>query len=151
MKKIKSLLLILTCAFLVVGCGEKTSQTTSTKNEETLTEVQTGIYIGEANETTGYVPKLTLNDDKTYEFKISKPLTYNGSYHVDNNMLILTLSEDKSFTFSSKDGKLSLNEEIPNTITKGTKFSLWGSFTAEVIEKEEPEEESTEETVEENQ
>lgn len=146
MQKRKTILtLIIVSILLLSGCSK------SKPIGEELKEVTPGIYIATiepSEEGTTFIPQLLLNEDKTFEFKPSNRVVYNGNYHVDNNMLILTLSESKNFTFSSINGKLTLNEEIPETLPKTTHFTLWGSFKEEKIEKEIPQTEiSTEETI----
>lgn len=128
----KNKIILLTSIFLLIlisltGCKKE-------EITESLTEIEPGIYIGEQNEDTNFIPKLTLNEDKSFEFNTSKTYKYDGQYHVDNNMVILTITEDKSFTFSKKDGDLKINEEIPGSINKNTKFHLWGSFKSNTIE-----------------
>ena len=128
-KKMKVILLFtLILSLFLFGCGKEET--------EELTEIEPGVYIGEQIKDSNFIPKLTLKEDKSFEFQTSKTYTYNGQYHVDNNMAILTITEDKSFTFSKKEGQLNLNEDINESISKGMKFHLWGSFSPNKIEKD---------------
>ena len=127
-KKMKVILLFtLILSLFLFGCGKEET--------EELTEIEPGVYIGEQIKDSNFIPKLTLKEDKSFEFQTSKTYTYNGQYHVDNNMVILTITENKSFTFSKKEGQLNLNEDINESISKGMKFHLWGSFSPNKIEK----------------
>lgn len=147
-KKILIFGLLLISISICSGCATKKDDTETEK----LTEIESGIYIGDQNKKTQYSPKLTLFEDESFEFCVTKLFTYNGQYHIDNNMLILTISEDKSYTFSKNGDDLKLNEKIGEDISKGTKFHLWGSFNAKKTENITPvtseattEESSTEE------
>lgn len=127
-RKVSIIFILIISSLVLISCGKN-------EEKEPLTEIEAGVYVGDANEETGFIPRLTLKDDKTYEFAVTKTFTYDGSYHVDDNKLILTISEERSYTFSKKGDEIALNEEVPRCIVKGTKFHLWGSFNVETVDK----------------
>lgn len=134
-KRILLLTLIICLICGLTGCKKEEAQT-----EETINNINTGIYIGEANKETNFIPKLTLIDEENFEFCVTKTFTYNGQYHIDNNRLILTISEEQSYTFSQEKDNLILNEQIGKDIPKKTKFHLWGAFDTKKTPSEKSEE-----------
>ena len=98
-KKILSIIMISLFCITFCACG-KTEETSNNSHQgEELTQVEPGIYIGEPHEKTNFIPKLSLGKDNTFKFDILKTYSYEGQYHLDDNRIILTITEEQSYTF----------------------------------------------------
>lgn len=144
-KKSKSKLIIIPIVLIVIVAiiGVMKIKTKVAPSFDEFTSIEYGIYTGQPKEGDTFVPSLTLTPDNKFEFRVAKTYTYNGEYHIAHNRVILTITEEKSYTFGKQGEYLVLIEDVENYLTSGNNFKLWGT-----IDSDESGEETTKESTE---
>ncbi len=134
--KILILLLILAAVISAIFIFGKGKKVISPKFED-FTEITYGVYTGIPKEGDTFVPTLTLRKDNSFEFKIARNYKYDGQYHIAHNRVILTITEEKSYTFGKVGEKLVLVENVEKYLEPNTEFKLWGSLEEQTQTQEE--------------
>lgn len=126
---IKIIIVFLLVIVAIIGAFIVKGKKPNASKFDEFTDIDYGIYIGTPKEGDTFVPQLTLNDDKTFQFRVAKTYTYNGQYHIAHNRVILTITEEKSYTFGKQGENLVLIENVEKYLDEGTQFKLWGTLT----------------------